>query len=372
MSNEYQITPAVDAAREFLEIASDFTNPLEVVREAISNSMDAKASIITIDFRADKHQGTFALDYIIEDNGFGMDEAELQSFFDLGNSTKRHDRSAIGEKGHGTKVYFNCSKITVETCKDGVSLFAEMLDPCAALNDGKLPLASVRKTETRGATAGTKIKVRGLNSNQMEVFTHERLKDYIAWFTKFGSCEQIFGNALNEDKVLRLRGLDHSDQDFEDIRFGHFFPAESKSINDLFAQHVVKAPDLYAKKIVKTGALRQHPFIKYEAIFFIEGNKIKHSYNNMIRRPGHQAPKGAYTVQERYGLWLCKDYIPIERKNEWISTKGSEFTKFHAFFNCQNFSLTANRGSIANTQPAILADIKEEIERIYQSVIESD
>jgi hypothetical protein len=36
-----------------------------------------------------------------------MGKAELQSFFDLGNSTRRGDNATIGEKGHGTKVYFN-------------------------------------------------------------------------------------------------------------------------------------------------------------------------------------------------------------------------------------------------------------------------
>ena len=35
--------------------------------------------------------------------------------------------------------------------------------------------------------------------------------------------------------------------------------------------------------------------------------------------------------------------MPIQRKNEWIAVKGEEYTKFHAFINCQGVSLTANR-----------------------------
>lgn len=42
----------------------------------------------------------------IGDDGRGMDEEGLRSFFDLGNSLNKHDSEAIGEKGHGTKVYF--------------------------------------------------------------------------------------------------------------------------------------------------------------------------------------------------------------------------------------------------------------------------
>jgi len=135
----YKITPAVDAVWEFLEIAGDFTNPLEVVREAISNAFDAGATKIKIDFSQPKAVGTYILTITIEDNGCGMDARELQSFFDLGNSTKRYDPNLIGEKGHGTKVYFNCSSIAVETSKNGVTLTANMDQPYSILHDGKLP-----------------------------------------------------------------------------------------------------------------------------------------------------------------------------------------------------------------------------------------
>ena len=103
----YEITPQVDAVREFLEIAGDFTNPLEVVREGISNAIDAGASEIKIEFSQPKIVGTYVLTIVIEDNGSGMNFGELQSFFDLGNSAKRYDAAQIGEKGHGTKVFFN-------------------------------------------------------------------------------------------------------------------------------------------------------------------------------------------------------------------------------------------------------------------------
>lgn len=114
------------------------------------------------------------------------------------------------------------------------------------------------------------------------------------------------------------------------------------------------------------------PEIEFKAVFCIEGNKIKYSYNNMLRRKGKVAPEGAYTVQERYGLWLCKDFMPIQRKNEWITSKGSEYTKFHAFVNCQDLRLTANRGSIDNTPSEILEDLKKAVQEIYNEIIQGD
>lgn len=92
----------------------------------------------------------------------------------------------------------------------------------------------------------------------------------------------------------------------------------------------------------------------------------------MLRRSGYQAPSGAYTVQDRYGIWLCKDFIPVQRANEWISVRGTEYTRFHAFFNCQEFKLTANRGSVNNTASELLKDIEQTIREIFDSITNSD
>src|SRR5262245_33373161 len=132
----YEIVPEVDAVREFLEIAGDFTNPLEVVREAVSNSFDAGAHNVAILFSRVKEKGRSTLVVEIQYDGKGMNKDELQSFFDLGNSKKRGDASTIGEKGHGTKVFFNCSSITVQTIQKGICLTASMDQPLARLHDG--------------------------------------------------------------------------------------------------------------------------------------------------------------------------------------------------------------------------------------------
>ena len=116
---------------------------------------------------------------------------------------------------------------------------------------------------------------------------------------------------------LFLKGL--GETKLEEIPQGHYFPDDSKDINKLFEDYLTKAPDYYSKKIIKEGVLKNYPEISYQAIFFIEGKYAKYTYNQMLRRRGYSAPEGAYTIQERYGLWLCKDYMPIQRKNEWIT-----------------------------------------------------
>ena len=48
--NTFELILKVDETQEFIEIANDFSNPLDLVREAISNSFDAEASKIWILF----------------------------------------------------------------------------------------------------------------------------------------------------------------------------------------------------------------------------------------------------------------------------------------------------------------------------------
>lgn len=170
--------------------------------------------------------------------------------------------------------------------------------------------------------------------------------------------------------MLRLKGLDAEEE--EEIPYGHVFPNESESFQDLFNEHLVEAPHLYCKRIIKEGSLPNFPEIPYQAVFSIEGKHVKYSYNNMLRRQGYQAPKGGYRVQDRYGVWVCKDFIPVQQKNTWITTKGSEFTRLHAFVNCQKLRLTANRGSVDNTPSEVLEDLRVEVEKLYKAIIESD
>ncbi len=370
---DFVITPEVNSAQEFIEIANDFSNPLDLVREAISNAFDAEAKNIRLDFRVVQEYGERLLKIEIEDDGTGMDETGLKSFFDLGNSLRRATKDvtgAIGEKGHGTKVYFNSKKIEVISVKDGQKYHAVMNEPKKNLFDHIIPSVQVTQESTDATTSGTIIIISGYNENRRDKFTHDQLKDYVLWFTKCGSVECCFGIDKYADIKLKLRGVDADN--YEEIAFGHVFPRESGSVDKLFEAYMIDAPKWYCKKIIKMKSLKNFPEIKFQAVFYVEGTKVKYSYNPMIRHSGYTAPTGAYTVQDRYGVWLCKDYMPVQRKNEWVTSKGSEYTKLHAFVNCQALRLTANRGSVENTPSEILQDLKDAVQEIYEEIVQSD
>lgn len=99
-------TPNVDQASTFFEIASDFRDPLDAVREAISNAFDAGAKEIQISATMLDYRGQKELVLQFEDNGAGMElnstdpkVPTVTAFFDLGHSTRRNSKDKIGTKG---------------------------------------------------------------------------------------------------------------------------------------------------------------------------------------------------------------------------------------------------------------------------------
>lgn len=360
------IDPHVLEEREFLEIAEDFSNPSEIFREAISNAFDADATEIDILLRVVRHGSRDILRIELKDNGKGMDRGQLQAFFDLGNSTSRDDHSKIGEKGHGTKIYYKSSRVEVITNSAGTQLRAQVDNPYDALANGQKPKISVssRPSEEKG----THIVIDDYNHSIRDKFTHEQLKDYILWFTKFGSIETELGNGKHKHAKLRLKGVDWTSEP-ETILFGHVFPKESKSLDKLLDAHHGEAADHFVKRWATNGRLKNFPDIEFSVVFYLEGDAAKRGYNPMIRGKGRPRQPGMYTVQDRYGLWLCKDHIPVQRVNEWIVVRGGEFTKFHAFVNCQHFRLTANRGTVTNTAPEVFDDIRNSVTEFFRNKI---
>ena len=84
--NWKEIEPQVNSSAEFFEIVNDFGNPLELVREAISNAIDWKANYIKISFTVQIVDGSRRLVIYLEDDGLGMTgEVLSKSFFDFNN-----------------------------------------------------------------------------------------------------------------------------------------------------------------------------------------------------------------------------------------------------------------------------------------------
>jgi len=378
--------PEVKEARTFLQIARDFTRPLDSVREAISNAIDAHATEIHIKVWEDEKMPGGELVIEIEDNGDGMEEEGLEAFFNLGDTTRVSEdgtrlQDYIGEKGHGTKTYFNSRQIEVFTkLKTGSKFYAIMDEPLKELLHMRKPPYLCDPNPSLDMPQGTKVVIGGFNQNVKRDFAHRILRDHIMWFTKFADFSWVFeeghpqtreeSHSFAKGPKLYLHGLGY-DKDWEELRYGQFFPTESTKLSVLKKKNPIEPMRWYVKCWVKKGLpVKEFPHVKMDVVFSLEGDLVRRDYNPMISYVGKPKEEGDYNITERYGLWACVDYIPIRQVNDWFSKGKSEWTRFHAFLNCQDFSLTANRADINNTDPRLLAKIEETIRDYYEENIE--
>lgn len=364
--------PEVEKVREFLEIVRDFTDPRDAVREAISNSIDWGAKEIKIIVTEDRTRPDEEMVIDIQDNGVGLNEERLESFFDLGRSmaVKATDSaSRIGYKGHGTKTYFNSRCLEVFSDSRECSVYAIMDLPLQKLMADEMPSYGYDIEYKDNEKTGTRVTIRGFNMNQNKRgFAHNVLLDRVKWFSRFGSLEGEFGIGEHADCILLLQGLGCGEP--QHVKFGHTFPPENCSIDRLQRER----PADWTKIFVKRWLFEKRQIIDYpgkvlDFLFYIEGDEAKRSYNDMIRTRGKTPEYGMYKVEDRYGLWACKDYMPIKHTNEWLGLGKRLETKYHAFVNCQDFRLTANRGDIGNTPPDLLNAIERTVQQIFESEI---
>jgi hypothetical protein len=328
------IRPRVNEAREFLEIAKDFKDPKEILREAISNSWDAKAESIALRFDLMSVQGTRRrkIRVIIQDDGEGMStdpraevgSSEVEGFFNLGDSGKTEYQ--IGSKGHGTKIFYKSSGFVVTTHKNGKKVVASTeVDPWSALRNGKVPTYQIEETDAGGAV-GTTIVIDGFEAKQREFSDISELIEYVKWYTVAGS----FRNYFEHDRRINVELKPIGAATPITVPFGFQFPDENTDFSD-GTENICK---VFGPTTLDAGTSESGTRVQVEIVGALLGenhrNVVPHTYENM-------------------GLWLAKDYIRIERKNAILERAfGGQYwyRNFLIFANCQQFDLTANRNNV--------------------------
>lgn len=344
--------PKVNEVNEFLEIASDFEDPLELIRESLSNSYDAEASKVSITIRT----GPNGSDIIIEDDGHGMDERDLESFFDLGNSNKTN---SIGYKGHGTKIFYKSDRIEVTTVTDGTSYRAEMVKPWEKLNRKELPQYELTTHSVRSGNPGAKIKITNFRSGQgfdADELTYNKIHHYLKWKTIAGSTAHYFGNRQRDMEITVT--LDEEIDDTRDklVTTNRLeFPSEQREPAD---------GPFPAKRMCK-----HYP--PEELTVEYEGGETAIEIVGMVggKDTRNELPTyGKHSTQ--FGVWLAKDHIKVEQINDVIS-HDNEFIHFFFIANCQDIELSANRETIRNKADPVYQAIHEKLE-IYLSKVTQD
>lgn len=246
-----QYTPKVKEAHAFREISQDFTTPAEIFRESVANSLDAYARRLWLRAIVEPVRGRETVFIDLSDDGIGMNADSIKSFLNLSDSVKPKEppagkptRQMTGYKGHGTKVYFNSESLEVLSYDGSSAPVACLLsDPRGELADGKVPTAEIVELKLEdlksrreawgiqelGTGSGTSIRVTGYHQNSKSGLEHDHLRDYILWFTRWGSWEpklrtvtRTTSGAVEDLSTceLSLRGLGRND--YEKLRTDTF------------------------------------------------------------------------------------------------------------------------------------------------------
>lgn len=335
--------PLVKDISLFQEIVKNLIDPLEVTREAISNSVDAEAKNINIEIYRDL-DGIFCIAFT--DDGCGMNKNELESFFNLGDSRK--DKRNIGEKGLGTKIFFKSRKITVITQKNNSKrLIAEMKEPWFFLINNEIPTYTIETEDSIIGKDGTKIIIEGyLVDNPEKYYNLETIKDYILWFTAGGSFKNIFATypELNcyvknmqvaprifiNDCILDIR---------EEIAGAHqFFPPQENPLVDNNEKIYIRSVN-YCRHF---GPYHRSTNINGEYVSF----QMYGTVSGVNCRKSICKLRQSERLKGRFGIYLAKDFIPFTKKSSLISDPN--YHHFHILVNSQNFELTADRNNVSN------------------------
>lgn len=336
-------TPSVKDISLYREIAKNLVNPLEVPREAISNSIDAEAKNISIDIYRNS-EGVFCISFT--DDGYGMNYSDIESFFNLGDSRK--DDRNIGEKGLGTKIFFKSERIIVDTqINNSLRILAVMKEPWRMLSSNKIPTYTVEKVEANNGNNGTKILIEGYKvDNPEKYFNYYTLKDYILWFTAAGSFKNLFATytelnskVKNMQIAPRVYINDYIEDIKEEIAGAHqFYPPQENPQEDTNETIYTRSVN-YCRHF---GPYYRSTNINGEYVSFqLYGTVSGVNCRNAICKL-----KRGKSLKSRFGVYLAKDFIPFLKKPTLLTDPN--YHHFHILVNSQNFELTADRNNLSN------------------------
>lgn len=400
------ITRQVNITNLVRELSENRTIALETLREAMANAWDHGASKFWL---RTSRNARGELTVYFADNGSGMSLAGLAAFWGVGASDKAGVLQPVGYKGHGSKLLFSCQRLTVITRSSNTdpflvtsltdpSRFEGLEIPSSHLRDHPQLEALLKSFPFYGDT-GTLIIVEDLRaSGREELLDRRKIESYCDWFTVIGDVRsglfdtrKEFHEAIDTGDTHALKGHERplrplgvylqingedqytllgssnpkfygswkDDQDHfrtrrpEIVHFGHRFADVHKSQGAVTRVR----DDLSAIRLTGSHDASAESSHGLTMIVRVEGNRRQRETYLEASWQGHT---GLYSFEGRFGLWLCRDFVPIVRRPDLLQRALSEaapprmslefanLRNWQVFINSQAFLPTANRNDISN------------------------
>ncbi len=389
------------------ELADNRERALEILREALSNAKDHGATKV---FVRTKREASTDVSLTILDNGEGMNSARLEAFWGVGASSKENSPQPIGYKGHGTKLFFDCRRLVVMTRTSSPgdvwrmsSLDEPKRSAATELEETPAPEAHPLMQELAAcgllSSTGTAISIEGLEASDRSTLVDNRLRieSYCDWFTVIGDVRSglfdsrsEFHDAIATGNTQALRAQDsrlalievqlrvNGEPKYEPLggsmpvkpflagwasdaekyksrpelrAFGH----RLADVHETTSATGRLRDDLSALRLTGPGDWTSDGGVS--AIVRVEGRRRQYETYPEASWQGHP---GLYSFEERFGLWLCRDYVPVAHRNDLLRIaleRASKhrlkfdlgrFRNWQVFVNDQNLKLTSNRNDFSN------------------------
>jgi hypothetical protein len=335
----------INTAHILRQIINERDNPLSIFREAISNSKDAEATRMKISVDREKN-GVINVSFF--DNGTGMTFQQLNDFFNIGYSKKHTNQ--IGEKGLGTKLFFNCDKVLVDTKSKTDGAYQGLLkSPIASLNKGIVPAFKIKPLSDNFFDGfHTKIFLYNLKINDARpIFWGNTLENYILWNTAAGSMDSFFKRKNSFQITINMKNNGKSKSS---IISGHLFPQTNRCDNPENFAYQFDPFEFNVKNGKTTSKVQVVGAIVGANAHIIKDKRIKKQFK---------------------GFFLCKDYFIIRDINKDIFGGGTgEWQNMHILVNCQDINLSMGReGFIDKGEGTIFYAVIDGIKSFKNSII---
>ena len=330
------ITPHVNSDREYWGAVDDFSDRREIIREAISNSVDANSKNIEIDIKIMEEEKLMTIK--IKDNGDGMPPSKLENnFFSLGESSKLDE--IYWQKGHGTKTYICGERLVVNTTNENINTVAYMNEPLSYRP--KIPKIEIEEPVTNDGSNGTEVLIENINidSRDIDKFRFGSLKAYIKWNTAGGRTTHIWDKEHEEVQItLSVSGYKDS---MITVRGNKKVKNNGKeTFNNLFEWRGTSNTEGDAKGMFMYYPPESLPIPNSE-------HELRLAIANLGNTEKERLLSGAaFTVDERMGAYLSKDGINIEHHGAGWLTKSQDWSEWIVLADTNGWALTQNRGSI--------------------------
>jgi hypothetical protein len=402
------IRRSIDIQNLVRELADNKVDALELIREGISNAKDHGANGVWI--RTSRSRGDQDPSILFVDNGEGMDEKRLAAFWGVGASNKGKRSNAIGYKGHGSKLFFACHRLSVATrtkdhegwyiCAadspklliDNAEISVQALDPSHPIHD------ELARIGLLNGTGSVIFAERIVFKDAERLLQRRRIESYCDWFTAIGDIRSgLFDERLAFHRLVAegdaiLSDLHTEICELRPIRVDLRINGE-KGYTPLGLGPTAQDREMYSAWSKDRASYEEQPEIFAFGHRFADVHESAASagrarddttvirltgpqdwskeegYAIVARVEGHRRQRDTYveagksrlyTFEGRFGMWLCRDFIPIVHRNDLLQEALNRASKtrlqfelnnlrnWQVFVNSQSFLPTANRGSISN------------------------